>query len=226
MSNSLNQAFIKAYSKDRKGLGPNEDMEDFIVRVDTATVSIPAPHMLDNQQRDRLPISVGLMDDSTEQRAVKPSPESFPADSTHAVEPLPQGSSPSPEPWSDQPIDAFSGGFPMISAVHAPRPEPSKPNLSDAPEVASQPQDLPPSPAETPATDSEARGRDQRQSQPALDPALDKVAQAAPQNPPATQTPDANQGLGDQEPSDAGGSAVQPEPRELEPPISPGANGP
>lgn len=121
MAKSLNEAFIKAYSKERaagqqrKATVPEED-NPYIVRIDTATVTIPEPHFL--HSRPTSPTALVGENQPTKEAVV-----SNETRSAIASQMLQAGG------WLDSQTDTFVGGFPMLSAVDAPSSSP-KPNQS------------------------------------------------------------------------------------------------
>lgn len=59
MANSLNKAFIKAYTKVRNASPAALDQPpEFIVRIDTATIKMPEPHLFRAQTAPQPKISV------------------------------------------------------------------------------------------------------------------------------------------------------------------------
>ncbi len=127
MNKSLNQAFIRAYSKEkevaanRKAQAQKSNLgglpDDFIVRFDTATCVIPAPH-LSTQKRATAPNLVTAdakpAPVTVQRAAVKPVVaedirDSIASQMARSVL------------WGEPQIDAFSGGFPMISPFHQPQ---------------------------------------------------------------------------------------------------------
>ncbi len=145
MTKSLNQAFIKAYSKgqaseanraaetDSASLAASQASDPFLMRFDTATISIPSPHIGKTDRLEAVAQGVPRQFESTAKRQTldQPRPVSQPVpDSQPVVEPTEQlrdsiaSQMLQAGAWEDQQIDAFIGGFPMISSAHAPNARP------------------------------------------------------------------------------------------------------
>ncbi len=95
MSKSLNEAFIRAYSKERTARSAKpqstelpDDSNPLIVRVDTATVFIPPPHILNASARPRVatPLAAGPALARPVRRAAADAP---PANTLHRPAPIP-----------------------------------------------------------------------------------------------------------------------------------------
>ncbi len=155
MSKNLNQAFIKAYSKEKTskagghqpGSNAGLKVDDFIVRFDTATCVVPTMHAATNQKPQPAtpgPTETGpvrsipvnrpsvaqrptaftganqrLKEIPFAQERTRSSDESSTAASAEEVLRSEIASQMSQAgAWEDQQIDAFIGGFPMISPYH------------------------------------------------------------------------------------------------------------
>jgi Mrp family chromosome partitioning ATPase len=132
MTRSLNQAFIKAYSKDKDKAASREQAlpkakdtdELLVVRFDTATCPIPPNHIADAPQKNGKP-AVARVEPEKQQRSLDEgsSPE---APQLHAAQGEQTASISSAlrksiasqmlraGDWHDQQIDAFIGGFPTL----------------------------------------------------------------------------------------------------------------
>ena len=123
MAKSLNEAFIKAYSKERaagqqrKASVPEEE-NPYIVRIDTATVVIPEPHFLNARPTSPTAL-VGENLPASEASVARDSRAAI------ASQMLKAGG------WQDSQTDAFVGGFPMLSTDYVPTsvPTPGAPKL-------------------------------------------------------------------------------------------------
>lgn len=123
MNKSLNQAFIKAYSKEKKGPTAAQrpsspapaDPDAFIMRIDTASLAIQPPHVLD----PRAQLAAAILPDAQLGRSVPRTTVASapPASAANCMEEL-RGSIASQMlkagSWDDQHIDALSGGFPVL----------------------------------------------------------------------------------------------------------------
>ncbi len=133
MSKSLNDAFLRAYSKEKAAEAQRKSAEqktvpapsqpsydEYIVRFDTATCAVPEPHFF-IQRPEKVSVS-----ESLETLSQRPAPRRLAASQSAALaqseaervrseiaSQMSQASS-----WEDPQIDAFSGGFPMISPFH------------------------------------------------------------------------------------------------------------
>lgn len=128
MTNSLNQAFIKAYTKEQasqaarvasEAEAKQREAEAFIVRFDTATCSIPEPHVLASKQRRSESVAAASAPKPQAVRLATAAPHIVRQQKDElrdsiASQMLKAGI------WEDQQIDAFIGGFPMISSFHQP----------------------------------------------------------------------------------------------------------
>lgn len=128
MSRSLNNAFIRAYSKEKAIEAQQQSAaqeaeadqaarrnEDFIVRFDTATCSIPEPHF-HSKPRTGAAVLAGSADPKQSQSRERAS-EITPSETDGLREAIASQMSRAGE-WGDQQIDAFIGGFPMITPLH------------------------------------------------------------------------------------------------------------
>lgn len=131
MARSLNQAFIKAYSKDRAAkavrLQAQDGEEDYVLRIDTATMKMPEPHFLGQRDAAR-PSEHASSTVSLEVFGTTPLPaskaQSLPSGelaecseeelrASIASEMIKAGS------WQEPPIDTFFGSLNMFSATRA-----------------------------------------------------------------------------------------------------------
>lgn len=139
MAKSLNQAFIRAYSKVRSAESTSEQPqpvspEDYIVRLDTSTVQVPAPHYLNTPgekdaadpipRGDRETVHAEATPQPTEQQAQQPSVSEAANAESHLREAIaremleasewhPSGWGQSD--WSQNAIGGSGGGLPTVS---------------------------------------------------------------------------------------------------------------
>lgn len=145
MSSSLNRAFIKAYSKDKatgsvtEGVPekPDADSDRLLVRVDTTSVPIPAPH-LSRPRTDAEPVLTSQVASPPSQASVA-TPVEGPTglDTPSHVDQSLRDSIASQMIsaggiWEDQQIDTFMGGFPAVNVKPTERSElpPTSPKIS------------------------------------------------------------------------------------------------
>ncbi len=137
MSKSLNNAFIRAYSKEKaheaqllsaamatEAVQAAQRSDDFIVRFDTATCSIPEPHFQSKPPTETAmlagigePKSAKSTKQRNEVKRVEPAAPVTRLESESVRDAIASQMSRAGE-WEDQQIDAFIGGFPMISPFH------------------------------------------------------------------------------------------------------------
>ena len=144
MTENLNRAFIRAYTKEkaselqRKNAADEKSQRDLIMQFDTATVEIPRPHFLDSKQRaaehTMAESRTGSVASSAERMIRKPAPDEELRASIAAQ--MLQSSAWEPQ-WADKHIDAFMAGFPMISTLHSPA------TTSESSKIAKAATDLP-----------------------------------------------------------------------------------
>jgi len=152
MSESLNRAFLKAYDKEKTSEAKRQataeecrsrEVADLVTHFDTTSVPIPAPHFL--KPKGREPVWAGSATSSqsasyTAAQAVAKPAESRPTPAQEtdqanennlrdsiALQMMQAGA------WEGQRIDAFIGGFPMLSQASAPSAAPASPTSSESP---------------------------------------------------------------------------------------------
>ena len=111
MARSLNQAFIKAYNK-ASSTGDSESVlsdDGYIVRVDTATVSIPEPHYTRQKPATKPMVTSPAPESGYQAEALEAAEESTELRASIADQMVRASS------WKDSSIDAFIGGFPMVN---------------------------------------------------------------------------------------------------------------
>ncbi len=161
MSESLNRAFLRAYDKEKTSEAKRQatdeerrsrEVAELVTHFDTTSVPIPAPHFLQPKAREQVwagsATSSQSASDAAAQPVAKPA-ESKPtpvqdidqADENNlrdsiALQMLQAGA------WEGQRIDAFIGGFPMLSHAMAPSTAPASPtssvSLTRTPAIAAQ----------------------------------------------------------------------------------------
>lgn len=139
MAKSLNDAFIRAYSKSNSEASqPDEDQpaeqEDYLVRVDTTSVEVPSPHVID---RRKSPVSTPQA--THHKQAVTPAVQEEPqvAETADLRESIADQMTRAGV-WGENQIDAFSGGFPMVETPEErPRTPAARPTVAnaEAPEI-------------------------------------------------------------------------------------------
>lgn len=163
MSESLNRAFLKAYDKEKTSEAKRQataeerrsrEVADLVTHFDTTSVPIPAPHFLKPKAREQVWAGSATSSQSASYAAALPvakSAESKPtpvqdidqADENNlrdsiALQMMQAGA------WEGQRIDAFIGGFPMLSqassAAAAPTPPLSTVAPTLTPATAAQPE--------------------------------------------------------------------------------------
>ncbi len=139
MSESLNRAFLKAYDKEKTSEAKRQasaeerrsrEVADLVTHFDTTSVSIPAPHFLKQRTRDGVLAGV-TTPAATAQQVAKPIEVKQPValEVNHedelrdsiALQMMQAGA------WEGQRIDAFIGGFPMLTPNAPPTVQPVSP---------------------------------------------------------------------------------------------------
>ena len=141
MAKSLNEAFIKAYSKERaasqqRRASAPEDDNPYIVRIDTATVVIPEPHFLNARPTS----TAAIVGEDLPTRAAAVAKDSRAA---IAAEMLKAGG------WLNSQTDAFVGGFPMLSNIPTPSSMPKRDQTTVAPKPVEAKETVPNNNVET-----------------------------------------------------------------------------
>jgi Mrp family chromosome partitioning ATPase len=135
MSESLNRAFIKAYDKEKAGEAKrkaraaeleSKQVSDLIMRFDTASVTIPSPHLFTKKPAAE-PISVRVITPESQNTTTNQAASAHGNLSDETLRDSIASQMLRAGGWQDQQIDAFIGGFPMVSPVHATASRETKP---------------------------------------------------------------------------------------------------
>lgn len=116
MAKSLNQAFIRAYNKVRSEKADSSSEENYIVRLDTTSVSVPEPYMLQNPPpaKEAAGSSVPPPTASAAANSVFQVDSQANAEDEKALRESIANEMIRASDWDDSAIDSFLGGFPTI----------------------------------------------------------------------------------------------------------------